>query len=245
MSTPPRQRRDRRGFNLLEVMVSLGILVVSLVILMETQNSSVHATREAERIITATHLAQEKLSEVMLLVEEEGFGDEDIEESGDFSEWGDEGLDLQFAELGDYEWEYTVLEIDIGLAGDLTGMADTMAGSGVWGEPSSEVQASTSTESGQGMGMDLSAFGISNEMITEMLGHYIREVRVVVWWGGSYDVAEERGDMVTVTTHVINPSGSVLGVQGGSSTSSGASPMTNQGGSSSSSMPGGARVRPN
>lgn len=203
-------RRQRRAFSLLEVMVALAILVVSLLILMETQNSAVKMTREAERIVAATNLAQEKLTEVALLVEEEGFGDQDIEDRGDFSDFGDEELDLKYGEaLEDYRYAWHVAEIDLGLAGDMAGMADSMAGSGYWGESNPEVQ-SQSQSSGTGA-PDLSAFGISNEVITEMLGRYIREVRVVVWWGGDdQEDAEDRGDAVVLTTHVINPSGQII-----------------------------------
>ena len=45
--------------------------------------------------------------------------------------------------------------------------------------------------------------------LTEMLAPFIREVRVVVWWGDSMDEAEERGDQVVLTGHVINPTGVV------------------------------------
>ena len=63
-------RRFRRAFSLLEVMVALAILVVSLAILVETQASSAIVTREAERIILASDLAQAKMNEAVLFVEE-------------------------------------------------------------------------------------------------------------------------------------------------------------------------------
>ncbi|MBN2801364.1 MAG: prepilin-type N-terminal cleavage/methylation domain-containing protein [Deltaproteobacteria bacterium] len=198
----------RRGFSLLEVMVSLAILVVSMTILMETQNTAVKMTREAERVVTGTHLAQEKLNEVLLQVEEEGFGDQDIEEHGDFKDFGSEELDLKMGQaLDDYYYAWSVLEIDLGLAGDIAGMGESMAGSGYWGESQPEVQSNAAG----GGAPDLSALGVSNEMITEMLGAYIREARVVVWWGTEdLKLAEERGDQVILTTHVINPTGQII-----------------------------------
>ena len=66
------QRRtspSRRGFSLLEVMIALAILTVSLIILVETQSSAVLLTREAERMITATDLAQMKLAEASIAIE--------------------------------------------------------------------------------------------------------------------------------------------------------------------------------
>jgi hypothetical protein len=50
---------------------------------------------------------------------------------------------------------------------------------------------------------------MSSDMLTEMLAPFIREVRVVVWWGESMDESAERGDQVVMTGHVINPTGVV------------------------------------
>ena len=113
-----RQRQaHRRGFNLLEVMVALGILVVSLVILVETQSTAAFATREAERVVTATDLAEAILAEAQRRVEMEGFsGDGEIFEKGDFDDLGDEALNVEMGDdLEMYHWEYAVQEIDVAL----------------------------------------------------------------------------------------------------------------------------------
>lgn len=203
-----RRTRFQSGFSLLEVMVALAILVMSLTLLMETQNTAVKMTKEAERMLTASHLAQEKLNEVLTRVESEGFGDRDIDDRGDFRDFGDEEMNLKFDEgLSDYRYEWSVREIDLGMVGDMANMGQDMAGSGYWGESNPEVAAQSS---GAG-GPDLSSMGISNEMITEMLGAYIREARVVVWWGtDDLKEAEERGDQIVLTTHVINPTGQII-----------------------------------
>src|SRR5690606_10752784 len=65
--TRPTALRARRAFTLLEVMIATAILVVTLVILTETQATAVQMTLEAERIQVATQLAQAKLTEVQLL----------------------------------------------------------------------------------------------------------------------------------------------------------------------------------
>lgn len=207
------QPRPRRAFSLLEVMVSLAILTVSLLILLETQTAAVKATRESERILLATNLAQDKMAEVLLVVEEDGFTDQDKCEQGDFDDFGDDALDV---ELGDslkrYHFEWCAFEIDLQLAGDIAGMAEGLAGSGaLGGSPLPE------GASGGGMpgGMDLSAFGLSPDMISEMLGRYIREVRVRVWWGEDSRTAEENGDEIVLVTHVINPTGAVMSTSQG------------------------------
>lgn len=202
---------SRRGFSLLEAMAALAILVVSLAILMETIGSAAIATMEAERIVTATQLAQEKLTEVQLLVEKEGIKERDFGESGDFSDFGDEQFNLEFGELEDYNFSWTVSQIDIGLAGDIASMAESLEGTGLLptapeGDdgPSFEDQAP-----------DLGSLGISNDMITEMLGRYIREIRVVVWWGDDdMETAVDKANEVTLVTHVTDPSGGFLNISG-------------------------------
>lgn len=203
----------RRAFSLLEVMIALAILVAAMAILVESQATSAQMTREAQRIIAGTALAQEKVAEVKLIVEKEGFTDQDKCESGDFSDFGDDVADMEFGEeLDQYHYIWCVSEIDIGLAGDIAGMAQTLSGSGA-------IQGTPLPEDAQGAaggmpgGLDLAAFGLGPEMISEMLSNYIREVRVRVWWGEDSKAAEEEGDEVIIVTHVINPTGAVTQMQ--------------------------------
>ena len=205
--------RSRRAFSLLEVMVALGILVVSLTILIETQSNAVQMTAESERIIAAADLAAAKFNEATLRVESDGFQIGDIEESGDFSDFGDEATNLEFGEsLDEYHWEYTIGEIDLDLAGDIAQMAQDVDGTGMFGEAGDMGGALGDMGGGGGMG-NLGAL-MSGDAITQMLGPYIREVRVRVWWGDDSDDAEERGDEVFITGHVVNPTGALSLEQG-------------------------------
>ena len=198
--------QHRHGFSLLEVMVALAILVTSMVMLMEVQSSSIKMTQSAETIITATGLATEKLTEVKLLVEQEGFGSDDIEEEGEFDEFGDGELDLDFADaFENYHWQYSVSEIDINLSPDIAGLAESLGGGDYFGEPNESYQDASSSNA-----PDLSTLGVSQEMVSEMLAPFIREIRVRVWWGDSSKKAEEEGDEVVLTTHVINTGASII-----------------------------------
>ena len=76
-----------QGFTLLEVIIALGILATSLVVLVETQATAVLSTTEADRLTLATNLAQEKMMEVQITLERQGFGEQDIEEDGDFDDF--------------------------------------------------------------------------------------------------------------------------------------------------------------
>ena len=200
--------RLRTGFSLLEVMVAIAILVVTTVILVEMQSNAALMTREAEWMVVATDLAQMKMAEVLLLMEEDGFTDQDIYEEGDFDDLGDEVLDIEFGRaLDDYHWEWWVSQIDIGLAGDLAAMAGTLEKGGIMSEES----ASELTEGGL---PDLAAFGFSNEMMAERLAMFLREVRVRVWWGEDTEKAAEDANEVILTTHINNPTGRVFASEG-------------------------------
>lgn len=199
----------RQGYSLLEVVVAMAILVTSLTVLIQIQGDAVEMTQTAERLVTATQLAQEKMTEVRLLIEREGITDSEMEEDGDFDELGDDQIDLEFGrQFDDYHWEYTVSEIDLGLAGDLGGMADSLGGSGlIPGGGASDAPDNPDIVGGQ---PDLASLGVSNDMITDMLGRYIREIRVRVWWGDDSREAAERKDEVILTGHAVDPAGSFI-----------------------------------
>lgn len=202
----------RRGFSLLEVMVALAILIGSVALLVESQSAAAIMTFEAERYITATDLAVSKMAEARLLVEHEGFQVSDIEEEGDFSDYGGDARGLDFDDqLDDFHWEYSIMEIDLALAGDVASMMSELDGSGMMGGAGDD-GASMSDAMGAAGGDAMSQFaaiGMSGEALTEMLAPFIREVRVRVWWGEGPDESEESGKEVVLTGHVINPTGIV------------------------------------
>ncbi len=217
------RRSSRRGFTLLEVIVAVAILVVSLTLLVEIQSSAVKMTVDAERFVTATNLAQEKMTEVRLRMEEEGFYEEqEIEEDGDFDDFGDEAVDLEFGDaLENYHWRYSVVEIDLGMASDIADMAEgygddeeDAGGLGLGGAMPGSDAASTGGENQPG----LNDLGVSNDLISEELAKYIRHVEVEVWWGDNYDKAVERKDHVLITGHITNPTGAYQRIPDGGGT---------------------------
>jgi prepilin-type N-terminal cleavage/methylation domain-containing protein len=197
--------RSRRGFNLIEITIALAILVLALSILVENQGFAAYMTRDAERIRIATMLAEEKLIEAQLQLELDGWTTSDVDEDGDFDDFGSEefrgsGVNLDYEDLlDDYKWAYTVRKIEMNMPADMGSMTDDLMGSGYFGDQSQN-------EDVQNNQMDLGDIGISSDMITEYLSDYIREVRVMVWWSEDY---EESGDYVEILTHVVNPSGVV------------------------------------
>lgn len=197
-----RTRRQRRAFTLLEVMIATAILVVSLVVLTQTQATAVTASFEAERIQVATELAREKMSEVQILVEKEGFPQGgDLYDRGDFRNFGNEVLNIQFGKhLKEYNWEYLVQEIDLELAGDLMGTVNALTGA--FGRGGGESMSNLDLPGG---GLGAVSGMISPEMITNLLDPYLREVRVRVWWGKNSAEAEELGNEVIIVQHISTP----------------------------------------
>lgn len=194
--------RSRRGFTLMEVMLAIAILVMSLAILVRSQATAALMTEEAEKIIVATQLAQEKLAEVQFVVENEGFQDQDIYEEGEFDDFGDEAVDVEFKALEEFHYEYLVTEIDLTDMGDLVGNMQSMLG-GAAGAGADGGQAAAAAGAAP-------ALPFSPELIGEMLNPFIREVKVRVWWGEESEEAEELGNEVLITTHMVNPHGNML-----------------------------------
>ena len=231
-------RRGRQdGFTLLEVIIALGVLAVGLMVLVDSQSTAVLMSLESDEITVATMLAEEKMMEAQLIVETEGFGESDIEEDGDFTEFGNEqfrgeSLHLDLGEdLDDYRWAYTIRKIDLTIPTDVGGVADQLAGTGYFPEEKTEQMDTTS-------GFDLTDIGITPDMLTDYLGNFVREVRVLVWWGEN----EDGVDQVELTSHVINPTGAITEAESrGLSGSGSSSSSSDSGGSSNSNGSGSSR----
>lgn len=204
-------RRARRAFTLLEVVIALAILAVGMTVLLQTQATAVVMTTESDKIRIGTLLAQEKMAECELYVEKNGFSSDDIDENGDFTDYGAEDFradvgDVDIAEtLGDYRWAYTIRQIELTMPEDLTGTATDLIGEGYLGE--TEVPETAATDESS---LDLGDLGLSSDTVTDQLSSYIREVRVMVWWSDEQDENGNYIDSVELVTHVINPSGFVV-----------------------------------
>ncbi|MEM6926095.1 MAG: prepilin-type N-terminal cleavage/methylation domain-containing protein [Myxococcota bacterium] len=206
----------RRGFSLLEVMIALSILTISLVILIQTQSMAMVLTQEAEMRMTATDLAQQKMAEALLTIESEGFQVRDVYERGDFDDFGGDGLSLDVGDqLEGFEWEYSIREVDITIIGEAAESADEISGDqgDEGGGLGALLGGGGDDGGGIGGGMNemltgaLAGLGLGSGNLAEMLGPFVREVRVRVWWGGRVDEAEEAGNEVILTTHVFDPTG--------------------------------------
>ncbi len=191
--------------------MALGILVVSLGLMVETQADSALMTEEAERQIMMADLAEMVMGEAIERVATEGFPTGDIEEEGEFDEFGDDVVQAAFGDtLEEFHWYYSIAEVDLAMAGDLAEAAQQFDSSDTYGNGDAPVDLGGGNDPMAG----LSAMGLSGEAISQVLAPYIREVRVRVWFGKDQEDAEEAGNEIVVTTHVINPMGAKVLDQG-------------------------------
>lgn len=204
-------RPANAGFTILEILVALGILAVAMMVMVETQGGALMATLDSDRYLVATTLAQEKLAEAQLRLEREGYSQTDINEEGDFNDFGEAfgGAEVDYSE---YKWAYTIRQVDMQL-GDISSSLGTLQEAGL-GPPSAEGSSSATSSSQFGgnvtSGSPADALsGMPTDMLGEMLSPYLREVRVVVWWGPDSEFEESGGcsSCVQIVTHMINPSG--------------------------------------
>lgn len=192
----------KKGFTILEILIALGILAVAMLVLVETQGGAVMATLESDRYLVATTLAQEKLAEAQLRLEREGYSETDINEEGDFSDFGEAfgGAEVDYSE---YKWAYTIRQVDMQF-GDISGAMGSLQEAGLGPPPPPEGGTTTGTSSPSDM---LSA--VPTDMLGQMLSPYLRELRVVVWWGAESEFDDPDGctSCIEIVTHMINPSG--------------------------------------
>ncbi|HNC98357.1 MAG TPA: prepilin-type N-terminal cleavage/methylation domain-containing protein [Myxococcota bacterium] len=193
---------NRAGFTLLEIMVALVILALAMTVLVESQGAAVMASLESERYIIATELANHKLVEAQLRLEREGFSATDINEAGSFDDMKEVYGDVDLDDLSEYQWAYTIREVDLQI-GDIQGAMGDLKDAGLGPPEPAEGEEGSSSEP-----TDLASM-IPGDALGEMLSPYLREIRVVVWWGSDDEFSSDDGCLscVEIVTHAVNPSG--------------------------------------
>lgn len=83
----PQNNRDA-GFSLLEVLIAVAILAFALASLLRSQMDAMRATRYAQSVSSVAFLAESQLIEIEWELRKDGWGDNDKEFEGDFSEQG-------------------------------------------------------------------------------------------------------------------------------------------------------------
>ncbi len=214
------------GFTLLEVLIAMSILATSLVILAGAQATAVKMIQDAEDVVTATMLAKDVMTRVELFLEDKGFGENDIEDQGDFRE------DYP-GDFDDFSFHYSVHRIDL----DLGNVQGLLGAFGDGGEAAAEAEGESGTEQ-MGAPQTLGDLGIDLSMFDDQIARYIRAIEVTVTWQRGSEPEE-----VTLVTHVVNPTGRVVSADqqeeiGGLPSLSGGTSMTVPAGGSTGSAGG-------
>jgi general secretion pathway protein I len=197
----------RRGFTLLEVMISLAILAVALVAISDVNGGAVQMHYYARRSTHATLLLRSKMLDLEEQLHKDGFHDFDDEKHGTFEEDG----------APEYAWKAEILKPDIQL--DENAMMG-MLGIGPGASSSKSTSSTSASASGGGLGQSLAnaaagikGMGLTSGQLTggagmaamggplsgiisgqaktfiETLKKSVREVRLTVTWK---DGANER-----------------------------------------------------
>ena len=200
----------RRGFTLLEVMISLAILAVSLVALSDLNGGAVTMQAYARRATQATLLLRGKMADVEETLQKDGFSDFTDDKHGSFED--DEGG-------AGYQWRAEIIKPDVQMdASQLLGLL------GVGGQQQGSSGGSSSSSSGTSLTSGLNAAaqltgggsqgavaglsapgsplaGMLQGQATnflETLKKSVRELRVTVSWK---DGSQERS--ISASQHIV------------------------------------------
>ena len=175
----------RRGFTLLEVMVSLSILALAFVAIAGIQANSFESSNYARRITVATMLARSKMLDIELMLQDDGFSNNDKEESGDFSEEG----------YSDMRWTATIRKIDVDLGkligglfgGDVSpeALPEQMEEflSGLRGDSSHDSLNEAAEKSDLSEALGGEQMRLVLNQVGETLSESIREIALEIQWG--------------------------------------------------------------
>jgi general secretion pathway protein I len=189
-----------RGFTLLEVMVSLGILAVALTVLSDLNGGVIAMHGYSKKLTVATLLARGKMLDLEEELRKDGFKDFDDEKDGDFEDDG----------FPDFAWKAEILrpdvQFDAGQLLSLLGGEQGAAGAFGSGGGIAKLLGSAAQNLPQGTGLDAAAISAAmapliNAQATvfiETIKQAVREVRLTVSWKDG-----QVEDRFTVTTHMV------------------------------------------
>jgi len=182
----------KRGFTLLEVMISLAILSVALVALSDLNGGAVLMQAYARRATQATLLLRGKMADIEEQLVKDGFSDFSDDKHGTFDD--DEGAQ-------GYEWRAEILKPDVQM--DASQLLQLLGAGGQAAAGGASAQATGGAPGGVG---SLTAPGspiaglLQGQATTflETLKKSVREVRVTVSWK---DGSQERN--ISASQHIV------------------------------------------
>ncbi|QSQ18626.1 prepilin-type N-terminal cleavage/methylation domain-containing protein [Pyxidicoccus parkwayensis] len=202
------RRNANKGFTLLEVVVALAILAMALMAIFDLNAGAVANHVYTKRLTVASLLARSKMTDLEQKLYDEGFSNDDDEESGDFSEEG----------WTQFKWRARIIApktegvtpdqligaiFNLPIGGD---GSDPMSGlAGLFGGGSSSgggKDGSSGPQPGGASGMQGAAMGMAQPMFTQMVQQItqtVREVHLTVYWQEGTQV-----ESIDLVTHVVS-----------------------------------------
>jgi general secretion pathway protein I len=196
-------RRTSRGFTLLETVVALAILALALMAIFDINSGAVSNHAYAKKLTVATLLARSKMTDLEQKLYDEGFSNDDDEESGDFSQegwdnfkWRAKIIAPQTDGVSPEQLIGAIFNLPIGEGGDMSGLA-SMFGAGGGGKDgkSGPSQTTSNPMAGAAMGMAQPMFTQMVQQITQT----VREVHLTVYWKDGSEV-----ESLDLVTHVVS-----------------------------------------
>lgn len=193
--------RRTRGFTLLETVVALAILALALMAIFDINSGAVSNHAYSKKLTVATLLARSKMTDLEQKLYDEGFSNDDDEESGDFSQegwdnfkWRAKIIAPQTDGVSPEQLIGAIFNLPIGEGGDMSGLASMFGGGGADGKSGSS-QATTNPMAGAAMGMAQPMFTQMVQQITQT----VREVHLTVYWKDGTEV-----ESLDLVTHVVS-----------------------------------------
>ena len=193
-----------RGFTLLETVVALAILALALMAIFDINSGAVANHAYAKKLTVATLLARSKMTDLEQTLYDDGFSNDDKEESGDFSQEG----------WSNYKWRSKIIaprtdgvspeqligaifNLPIGPGGDLSGLSSMFGGGGKDGKSGSTPSQTTTANPMAG-----AAMGMAQPMFTQMIQQItqtVREVHLTVYWKEG-----SQTESLDLVTHIVS-----------------------------------------
>lgn len=183
-----RRARGGRGFTLLEVMVSLGILAVALLAIGGVNSGAVRMHAYAQQLTIATNLSRAKMLDIRQLLVKDGLGDFSREYSGNFSEEGEPT----------YKWRAQIIKPEIDI--DPARLVEMVGGAfGLGGDPSEAGGGAPDPSNPLTAGPMAGLVQGQVTAMMELLKSSVREVKLTVSWKSGAE--EESFDLVE---HIVS-----------------------------------------
>lgn len=180
-----RRSKGVRGFTLLEIMIAMAILAVSLLALYSAVGNSLRASAMAEDTDQATHLARQKMAEVMMSLEEDlsrGAFPDEKEEHGTFEK-----------PFERFQWSYALRKVELPVMKTPQGSEPT-GSQGQGGQGGGSPPGGSTTP-----GLEAQAGNLA-QIVSKKISESVRELKLTVSWGE--EEREEDREKVVVTTHL-------------------------------------------